>query len=95
MRVIGYLEHPSLKITVFTTDTRFPVQFERGGYVQIYRFRKSDRLNGLADIKQLVDTDFCNAVAAELLRMQQLEAKAWHRWEAKYGNDTEDLPTII
>lgn len=95
MRVIGYIEHPTLKITVFETDTRYPVQFEGGSYVQIYRFRRGEKLEGLGAIKKLVDNEFCNQVAAQMLSMRQSEQQLWSRWDARYPSQEDDLPSII
>lgn len=95
MRVIGYIEHPTLKITVFETDTRYPVQFEIVGYAQIYRFRRGDQLANLGDVRKLIDSEFCNHVAAEMLRMRQGENQLWQRFEAKYPNEKDELPSII
>ena len=34
MRILGYLEHPTLKITVFKMDNRISVKFENSLYEQ-------------------------------------------------------------
>lgn len=69
MRVIGYIEHPRLKISIFDTEHRYPVKFEDGTREQIYRFRKSEALSGLTDVQQLVDEEFIAAVERTFRKM--------------------------
>lgn len=95
MRVIGYLPHPHMKITIFETTSRFPVQFEDGSRVQIYRIRRGNGIESLADVKQLIDVEFCNAVSKELLRMADLERRLYDRSTGAAGEEKDDLPSII
>lgn len=96
MRVIGNIPYPGLKITVFETDTRFPVQFEAGNVAQIYRFRRGGALENLHDVKRLVDEQLCQDVLEQLRRQNELERAAQKRKvqrEGAAGNN--DLPEII
>jgi len=95
LRVIGYIEHPSLKITVFETDGRFPVQFENGPYAQIYRFRKGGAVNSLNDVKTLVDKKMCEAVSSLLIEMKHTDQAAHQRLTEYIGKNLDDLPKII
>ena len=42
MRIIGYIEHPNLKITVFKNEGKVSVQLESGLNVQLYKFRDGE-----------------------------------------------------
>ncbi len=96
MRVIGYIEHPTLKITVFATDNRFPVQFENGNQAQIYRLRKGQGMENLQDVKAFVDAAFCQAVATTMSQMGKIEAMAYQRWSSNQeSNSSGVLPNII
>ena len=95
MRVIGSIEHPVLKITVFETDGRYPIQFERGAHAQIYRIRKGGLINSLADIKSLVNQKMCKAVIYSLNEMHQVEQTAMLQLDQQVDNNSGDLPQII
>ncbi|PSR11469.1 MAG: hypothetical protein DA408_07950 [Bacteroidetes bacterium] len=58
MRIIGYLDHPQLKITVFKTDTRLSIKLENGNLEQTYKFRPTEHMSSLAAIRELVDEPF-------------------------------------
>ena len=62
MRIIGYIDHPRMKITVFKMDLRITVKFEVGFYEQAYKFRVSDTLNGLEAVQAMVDAAFIEEV---------------------------------
>lgn len=79
MRIIGNIEHPILKITVFKMDNKFSVKFESGLYEQTYKFRSSDAVQNLEDIQKIVDTAFCADVLQELNQMHQRKNQAMLR----------------
>ncbi|MEL6658203.1 MAG: hypothetical protein AAFP77_17240 [Bacteroidota bacterium] len=62
MRILGYLDHPVFKITVFKTDTRLSLKFENGDFEQTYKFRPTEHSNGLQEIGRLLDDDFLRQV---------------------------------
>lgn len=79
MRIIGAIEHPILKITVFKMDNKFSVKFESGLYEQTYKFRSSDTIKSLEAIQKMVDAPFCEAVLQDLNRMHQRKNEAMAR----------------
>lgn len=79
MRIIGNIEHPILKITVFKMENRFSVKFESGLYEQTYKFRSSDAVQRLEDIQKMVDAAFCEAVLQDLNAMHQRKNEAMLR----------------
>jgi len=79
MRIIGYIEHPSLKITVFKMDNRLSVKFESGLYEQIYKFRQGEGMETLADIQALVDDTFCQEVQQGIQTMHNVRTRAISR----------------
>lgn len=94
MRIIGRIPHPILQITVFSTEGRFPVQFELDGQTQIYRFRQGENLKGLSDIKAIVDQVFLKAVLATFRQMHTTQAAVNRRLQPR-PDATDDLPEII
>jgi hypothetical protein len=67
MRIVGEIEHPRLKISIFKNDGKFSIKFESGLLEQIYKFRDDDRLASVDDVKQLIDSNFVEK-AEEILR---------------------------
>ncbi len=94
MRIIGRLADPRMQITVFENDGRFPVQFERGGLTQIYRFRKGEGLGNFGQVTRLVDADFRGAVLQQFEEMQRIHSGLVASIEPTSG-DHDDLPTIV
>lgn len=96
MRIIGRIPHPSMQISVFSNDGRFPVQFELSGQSQIYRFRQSDTIKGLDDIKKLVDSDFTNCVMQQFRAMKRIQSEVFERHTPPLSTDDSDsLPDIF
>lgn len=79
MRIIGYIEHPVMKITVFKMDNRITVKFEIGLYEQAYKFRIAEGIETIQDIKKLVDADFQKKVLDQFEPMHEHKNKAIKR----------------
>lgn len=79
MRIIGYIEHPNLKITVFKMDNRLSVKFETGLYEQTYKYRTGDGMESLEDVKKQVDQDFIEQVEKTFVDMHQAKNQALKR----------------
>lgn len=69
MRIIGQIEHPDLKITVFKSDNRISVKFENEGYEQVFKLGTDERLNEVESIRNWADQTFLDEI---LTRMQQM-----------------------
>ncbi|MEY3367986.1 MAG: hypothetical protein RI973_1141 [Bacteroidota bacterium] len=80
MRIIGNIEHPGLKITVFKMDNKLSVKFETGLYEQTYKFRESEYLKEFADMQRLVDEEFIQCVEARFASMHQEKNEAMLRF---------------
>ncbi len=93
MRIVGYIEHPVLKITVFKMDNKFSVKFESGLYEQTYKFRSGDAIETLADIEQIVDSTFCEEVLQQLNVMHRIKNQAMTR--VLTPGSTEEFEEII
>ena len=55
MRIIGNIDHPTLKITAFKHDGKLSVKFEVGLMEQTYKFRESDKLNDFSGLQKVID----------------------------------------
>ncbi len=71
MRIIGQIEHPTLKITVFKMNERISLKFENEGYEQTFKLGQDDRLSTLDAVQRWVD--------AALLEQVQITFQHLHR----------------
>lgn len=79
MRIIGEIEHPILKITVFQMDNKLSVKFESGLYEQTYKFRSGEGLDSMEDLRRVLDGPFIEAVMASLKQMHRQRTAAVSR----------------
>jgi len=79
MRIIGYIEHPTLKITLFKMDNKLSVKFESGFYEQTYKFRAANDLETAADLTELVDASFIEAVSEQFIQLHKIKLGAMTR----------------
>ncbi len=93
MRILGYLDHPILKITVFKTDTRLSIKFENNNFEQTYKFRPTEQTNSLKELQKLVDETFINQVMVNFQQMDQDFSAAIQRNFPEAEDD--DFPEII
>lgn len=61
MRVIGYIDHPAYKISVFSWSEKYIVKIEAGFFEQSYKFPQS-AYNSWEDLKTLLDEPFMEHV---------------------------------
>ena len=69
MRIIGYIEYPGMKVTVFKMDNRLSVKFETGLYEQIYKFREGEGIETLEAARVFVDEIFGRSVLGQFQQM--------------------------
>ena len=79
MRIIGNIEHPVFKITVFKTDNRLSIKFEYGLMEQVFKFREGERIHGIDDVRSMVDKPMLDAVAANFRAMIHTREQAISR----------------
>ena len=94
MRIIGYIEHPILKITIFQMEGKFTVKLESGLFEQAYKFRAGAAISGAEDIRKLVDEGFIAAVLEEMNRMGRIRSQALERFSPP-GGEEEEFEEII
>ena len=78
MRIIGNIEHPSLKISVFKNEGRTSVKFETALYEQTYKMGDDERFATLEGIQSWVDAALLERVMEGFRQMHsaRLEANA-------------------
>lgn len=90
MRIIGYIEHPILKITVFKMNNKLSVKLESGLYEQTYKFRESEHLKNVQDVQRLIDHEFVQSVEADFKHMHQRRMQAMGRFLPPVEEDEFD-----
>lgn len=79
MRIIGHIEHPRLKITVFKMDNRLSLKIEDEYAEETFKFRQQEDLSTLEDVQRLADDSFLKATEQRLLQMRRQAADALAR----------------
>ena len=69
MRIIGNIEHPALKISVFKADNRISVKFENALYEQTFKLGDDERFSNLEAVQKLVDKAMIEGVLAGFQQM--------------------------
>lgn len=93
MRIIGNIEHPVLKITVFKMENKISIKFESGLYEQTYKFRTGDGMETFEDVEKLVDSAFLERVGDILQTMHEVKSQALLRQMSDLEED--EFATII
>ncbi|MBC7774128.1 MAG: hypothetical protein H7246_01715 [Phycisphaerae bacterium] len=76
MRIIGYIEHPSLKISVFKNDGRTSVKFETSRYEQTFKLGEDERFATVEGVQKLVDGPMIEKVLEGFRQMHSTSLEA-------------------
>lgn len=79
MRVIGYVEHPNFKISIFKNDGRTSVKFENEQYEQTFKLGDDERFATVEGIQKWVDQDLIEKVSAGFRQMHEARLQAMVR----------------
>jgi hypothetical protein len=71
MRIIGNIEHPSLKISIFKMENRYSVKFENALYEQTFKLGDDERFASIANIEKWVDPILLEQVQQNFQNMHQ------------------------
>lgn len=82
MRIIGYIPHPVMKITVFTMNMKYSVKLEMGQMEQTYKINESDDIKGLEDISRLFDDSLLDECLQLFDNMHSNVSNAFKRFSA-------------
>ncbi|MDO8369029.1 MAG: hypothetical protein Q7T20_19685 [Saprospiraceae bacterium] len=79
MRIIGSIEHPSLKISVFKNDGRTSVKFETSLYEQTFKMGDDERFNTLEGVQKIVDDPMIEKIMEGFRQMHSTRLEAMAR----------------
>jgi len=91
MRIIGYLDTEGYKTTVFKNNDRFIVKFESGLYEQVFKFRETDKIESLNNIKDLIDTEFLKEVNHRFIEMHNTKVSLLRRFMDTHEDTWEEI----
>ncbi|MCF8244431.1 MAG: hypothetical protein K9J37_00195 [Saprospiraceae bacterium] len=91
MRIIGNIDSPTLKVTVFKMDNKLSVKFETGLYEQTFKFRESNELNDFESVKKLVDERLKEEVMENFAKMHRSKNEALGRFLQQAGAGFEEI----
>jgi len=89
MRIVGEIEHPILKITIFHNENKYSVQIEDGQVSQTFKLREDSSLNSVDKLKALFSKELTKILEANA-QMQAIMASI-----ANGIVDKDELPKII
>ncbi len=92
MRIIGHIEHPSLKVTIFKMDNKLSVKFENSLYEQTYKFRDGQEIDSVEAVQALVDDTLLEGVQQNFMAMHRINQEALGR---RYNASEEEFERII
>jgi len=90
MRIIGSIDHPDWKITVFKMDNRLSVKLETGLYEQTYKFRQGEGMDTIEDVQAFLNPDFLETAARHFSSMHQARLAAQARKDETGGETAFD-----
>jgi len=91
MRIIGYLETRGYKTTVFKNNDRFIIKFEADLFEQTFKFRESEKIANLNDIKKMVDFSFLAAVEERFKEMYKSRNELLKRYLEQHEDEWEEI----
>lgn len=91
MRIIGYIEHSSLKVTVFKDGGRVSLKLENGMYEQVYKFRDGSGVENLAEATTFADADFINEVQKTFTFMHRSKMQGHSRQVVGEENEFDEI----
>ncbi len=79
MRIIGNIEHPTLKISIFKMENRMSVKFENALYEQTFKLGDDERFASIPNIEKWVDSTLLDQVQQNFQHMHQTRMGALDR----------------
>ncbi len=79
MRVIGYIDHPVFKISIFKNDGRTSVKFENEQYEQTFKLGQDERFATVEGIQKWADHVLLESVADGFRQMHAANLTARER----------------
>ncbi len=92
MRILGYIPHPTLKITIFHYENRFSLKFENALYEQTFKIRPIEGLSNEDEIRKMVNHEFLEQIESRFISMHQQMSSVY---QSRILPDADEFDTII
>ena len=79
MRIVGYISHPIMKITVMQMSERFVLKLEVNSMEQTYKFNEDDNLRSMKDVEKVVDETFLTECLKRFSEMNRSIGESYQR----------------
>ncbi len=89
MRIIGYLEHPGMVVTVFKNDNKISVKFEKNLLELVFKVREDLHLSNVAEVNKLFDAEFMVKIEAIFQEMAAARDNALLRYQSNVSTGSE------
>lgn len=84
MRIIGTIDHPVFKISIFSWNEKYIVKAEVGFFEQSYKFRQDD-FKDIGQIKDFFDEAFMQQLHETFKKMSSDASGAAKRFQTRGG----------
>ena len=84
MRIVGYIEHPIFKISVFSWSEKYIVKVEAGLFEQSYKFREAD-FNSWEELKEFFTPAMLADIHATFKKMSEDAQRAAKTFSTRGG----------
>ncbi len=75
MRVVGEIEHPECKITIFHWNNKYLIKLEMGPFEQTFKLNEFD-ISSETELRKIVDEDFIDEAMARFADMSRSLSEA-------------------
>lgn len=79
MRILGSIDHPKWKITVFKMEDRLSAKLESALYELAFKFRAGEGMESLEDVRNFMDASFFDEVGRQFEALHQTRLQALSR----------------
>lgn len=84
MRIIGTIDHPIFKISIFSWNEKYIIKAEAGLFEQSYKFRQDD-FKDIEQIKEFFDEALINQMHETFKKMSSDASAAAKRFQTRGG----------
>ena len=79
MRILGSIDHPKWKITVFKMEDRLTAKLESALYELAFKFRAGEGMDSLEDVRHFMDAGFLEEAERQFEALHQARLRAFSR----------------
>ena len=73
MRIAGYIDHPTMKISILHMNFRYAIKFEIDGMEQTIKIRESASVKTAKDIKSLITSEILEKIENQFNELSRIK----------------------